>query len=66
MKNTFHSPAIHCNHCAMTIKIELGDLLGVKEVDVNVDEKNVLVTYESPATEDAIKSLLTEIGYPAE
>jgi copper chaperone len=66
MQSTFHCPKIHCNHCAMTIKVELGDLLGVKTVEVDVDAKNVFVTYDAPVTEEAIKKLLLEIGYPAE
>ena len=65
MNIKFHCPKIHCNHCAMTIKVELGDLIGVQAVEVDVDEKNVLVTYEAPVTEEALKNLLAEIGYPA-
>lgn len=65
MKKTFTAPAIHCHHCANTIKVELGDLVGVTNVDVDVDAKQVAVTYEQPATENSIKELLAEIGYPA-
>jgi copper chaperone len=66
MQSTFNVPSIHCNHCAQTIKVEMGDLLGVTAVDVNVTDKSVHVTYEDSLTEEAIKSLLAEIGYPAE
>jgi copper chaperone CopZ len=66
MKSNFSVPAIHCGHCAKTIQIELGDLVGVAEVDVNVEEKRVEVTYTEAVDESAIRSLLTEIGYPAE
>lgn len=66
MQSTFNVPSIHCNHCAHTIKVELGDLVGVTAIDVNVNDKNVQVSYDDSVTEEAIKNLLAEIGYPAE
>ena len=65
MQATFNVPAIHCNHCAHTIKLEVGELLGVKDVAVDVAEKSVSVDFDTPASEESIKSLLAEIGYPA-
>ena len=66
MQTNFHCPVIHCNHCAMTIKLELGDLAGVNNVDVNIDEKTVLVSCTEAVDEAAIRALLDEIGFPAE
>ncbi len=66
MKSEFNVPAIHCGHCAKTIQLELSDLVGVSAVDVNVEKKLVEVTYTEAVDESAIRSLLTEIGYPAE
>jgi len=64
---TFQVPNIHCNHCVMTIKRELGELEGVASVTGDAETKTVTVQWESPATWDNIKSLLTEINYsPAE
>jgi len=65
MQKTYHVPAIHCNHCAMTIKVELGDLDGISAVDVNVDNKQVAVTYDAPADDSTVRAILSEIGYPA-
>jgi copper chaperone len=65
MEKTYNVPAIHCNHCAMTIKVELRDLVGVRGVDVDVPNKQVAVTYDAPADDSTIRSLLGEIGYPA-
>jgi len=59
-------PSIHCNHCVHTIKMEVSDLDGVSEVDVNLDEKSVTVEYDVPAEETKIRDLLTEINYPPE
>jgi copper chaperone CopZ len=65
MQNTYHVPAIHCNHCAMTIKVELSDMVGISAVDVDVDNKQVAVIFDVPADDSAIRTLLGEIGYPA-
>ena len=65
-KLTLSIPAIHCNHCAHTIKMELSDIEGVNTVEVDVDKKELMVAFEGPANEQAIKDLLTEINYPSE
>jgi copper chaperone CopZ len=49
----------------MTIQRELGEIEGVVSATGDVDTKTVTVEWESPATWDAIKSLLDEINYPA-
>ncbi len=64
-KKTFSIPGIACNHCVNAIKTELNDLEGVSKVEGNVESKSVDVEWESPATEETIKSKLTEINYPA-
>lgn len=63
---TYHVPSIHCMHCAHTIKTELGDLEGIKQVDVSLEEKTVTIQYDAPATPEAIETLLKEINYPVE
>jgi copper chaperone len=62
---TFSIPNISCGHCVMTIKRELGELDGVASVDGDAAAKTVTVSWDAPATEDSIRSLLTEINYPA-
>jgi copper chaperone len=61
---TYSIPAIHCHHCTHTIEMELGELEGVKSVKADMDARKVQVSFEPPATEDSIKSLLAEINYP--
>jgi copper chaperone len=63
---TYTIPAIHCGHCTRTIEMEVGELQGVQTVKADEAAKKVLITFESPATEEKIKSLLAEINYPAE
>ena len=66
MKKEVTIPNIHCHHCEMTIKRELAEIDGVKNVEVDVDSKQVSVTWEDPATWQAILDTLSEIGYPPE
>jgi len=62
---TYTVPNISCMHCVHTIKTELQDLKGVQTVEADASSKLVKVTYEPPATEEAIEGLLEEINYPA-
>jgi copper chaperone CopZ len=52
-------------HCVHTIKTELSELEGVSSVDADKDSKQVVVTFNAPATDAKIKGLLKEINYPA-
>lgn len=61
---TYSIPNISCNHCTHTIKMEIGDLAGVQTVEASVENKQATITFDAPATEDTIKSLLAEINYP--
>ena len=59
-------PNISCMHCVHTIKMELSELDGVKNVDASAETKRAMVEYDDPATETLIISLLHEINYPPE
>jgi copper chaperone len=61
---TYSVPNISCGHCVHTIQTEVVELEGVKEVRANAETKNVVVTFDAPASEDQIKALLAEINYP--
>lgn len=63
---TYNVPKIHCGHCVHTIKMELSDLSGVQNVSADVNTKQVVVTYDAPASEEKIEALLAEINYPAQ
>ncbi len=61
---TYSVPAIHCMHCTHTIELEVGELEGVKSVKADMNTKDVVITFDVPASEDKIKALLAEIEYP--
>lgn len=63
---TYNVPAIHCSHCTHTIEMEVGELQGVQDVKADLNTKKVEITFETPASEEKIKALLTEIDYPVE
>jgi copper chaperone len=63
---TYNVPAIHCGHCTHTIEMEVGELKGVQTVKADLDTKKVEVTFDAPASEEQVKTLLAEIEYPVE
>ena len=63
---TYSIPAIHCGHCTHTIEMEVGDLQGVQSVKADQSTKKVQITFDAPASEEKIKTLLAEIDYPVE
>jgi copper chaperone CopZ len=46
--------------------MEVGELQGVQSVKVDEATKQVVISFDDPANEESIKSLLAEINYPAE
>lgn len=65
-KESYQIPAIHCGHCTHTIKMELEELEGVKNVAADLASKQIVVEFEAPATEEDIIDTLREINYPPE
>lgn len=63
---TYSVPAMHCGHCTHTVETEVGELEGVQAVKADLATKKVQVTFDAPASEEKIKTLLAEIDYPAE
>ena len=65
-RKTFQVPNIGCDGCVRTIKNEVSQIAGVKQVDGVVDTKTVTVEWDKPATWQQIESTLKEIEYPPE
>ncbi|HSF83656.1 MAG TPA: heavy-metal-associated domain-containing protein [Anaerolineales bacterium] len=61
---TFTIPNISCGHCVNTIQNEVSELEGVQSVMADQVARQATITFEPPATEEKIKSLLAEINYP--
>lgn len=62
---TFTVSRISCDHCVMTIERALKALGGVTSVSVDAAAKSVNVEWnEPPATWDAIRAAMEDVGYP--
>jgi copper chaperone CopZ len=61
---TYKIPNISCGHCIHTVQSEVSELAGVKSVVADIEKKEAVITFEPPASEEQIKSLLAEINYP--
>lgn len=61
---TYSVPAIHCAHCAMSIREEVSEVEGVEDVAVDLDTK--VVTVQGRALDDAaLRAAIVEAGYEA-
>ena len=61
---TYSVPAIHCAHCALSIREEVSEVAGVEDVAVDLDTK--LVTVSGRALDDAaLRAAIEEAGYEA-
>ncbi len=61
---TYSVPAIHCAHCAMSIREEVSEVEGVDEVDVDLDAKLVVVRGRR-LDDSALREAIAEAGYEA-
>ncbi|MGD8250876.1 MAG: heavy metal-associated domain-containing protein [Desulfobacterales bacterium] len=64
-EQTFSIPAISCSHCVNAIRSELAQMEGVTSVEGDAAGKRIVVKWDSPATESAIRAQLEEMNYPA-
>ena len=57
-------PAIHCAHCAASIKDEVASVAGVEAVDVDLEAKVVTIRGEA-LSDEALREAIGEAGYEA-
>jgi copper chaperone len=60
---TLSVPEIHCDHCKMSIEGAIAALAGVSAAVVDVPGATVSVTYEDPATIEAVVVAIEDQGY---
>ena len=61
---TYSVPAIHCAHCAMSIREEVSEVDGVEQVDVDLETKVVQVS-GTGVDDAAVRAAIVEAGYEA-
>ncbi|HEY2063586.1 heavy-metal-associated domain-containing protein [Amycolatopsis sp. NBC_01480] len=60
---TYTVEGMTCAHCVGAVREEVGELTGVREVDVDLESGRVKVTSEAPLAADAVAAAVTEAGY---
>jgi copper chaperone CopZ len=61
---TYSVPAIHCDHCAMSIREEVSEVEGVEEVGVDLESKVVTIR-GSELSDEHLRAAIREAGYEA-
>ena len=61
---TYSVPAIHCAHCAMSVREEVSEVEGVDDVNVDLDTKVVTVS-GNDLDDAALRAAIEEAGYQA-
>lgn len=61
---TYSVPAIHCNHCAMSIREEVSEVEGVDEIDVDLESKLVTIRGRE-LSDERLRAAIHGAGYEA-
>ena len=61
---TYRVDRLSCGSCRALVTEELAELPGVEAVEVDLDAKQVVVRGDG-VTDEAVRALLDEVGYPA-
>ena len=61
---TYSVPAIHCAHCATSIRDEVSEVEGVQDVDVDLESKNVTI-HGLELDDVALRAAIEGAGYDA-
>ncbi|GAC1540582.1 MAG: heavy metal-associated domain-containing protein [Herpetosiphon sp.] len=63
MTQLFSVPSVSCQHCVNSISKSVGDVPGVKHVNVDLATKQVTVATESPVPTETLLAAINEAGY---
>lgn len=62
-QTTYEVPAIHCAHCAASIREEVSEVAGVEAVEVDLETKRVSVS--GVFDDGSVRAAIVEAGYEA-
>ncbi len=63
---TVVTPDITCSGCAGSIKNALGKMAGIKQIEVDVSSKTVVIEHDADISRAQIEAKLDDIGFPVE
>ena len=61
---TYSVPAVHCDHCAMSIREGVSEVEGVETVDVDLEGKVVTIRGRG-LSDEKLRAAIREAGYEA-
>ena len=61
----FSVPGMTCGHCKQAVTTEVGKIVGVSSIDVDLDTKKVTVTSSEPLAWSDLVSAIDEAGFEA-
>lgn len=61
--STYTVTGMTCDHCASSVKEEIGEVPGVTGVDVELESGTVTVTGDGPLDDARIRDAVKEAGY---
>jgi copper chaperone len=61
---TYSVPAIHCDHCATSIRDEVSEVEGVEAIEVDLDAKVVTIRGRE-LSDERLRAAIEEAGYEA-
>ncbi|WP_129674008.1 heavy-metal-associated domain-containing protein [Candidatus Chloroploca sp. Khr17] len=59
----FHVPGISCQHCVRAVTDEVGKLVGVASITIDLPSKVVTVASENTLAAETIVAAIREAGY---
>jgi copper ion binding protein len=62
-ESTYTVQGMTCGHCVNAVTDEVGQIGGVRKVDVDLASGKVTVTSDQPVAEDDIREAVVEAGY---
>lgn len=62
---TFRVTGMTCGHCERSVREEVGDIAGVRSVDVDAESGTLVVTSDGPVEDALIVDAVGEAGYSA-
>ncbi|BCZ19392.1 Copper ion binding protein CopB [Helicobacter sp. NHP19-012] len=63
MKEVLKVEGMTCDHCVDKVEKFVGEIEGVEHIEVKLEQQEVAVTFNPPATLEDIKEAILDAGY---
>ncbi|MEL6809765.1 MAG: heavy-metal-associated domain-containing protein [Bacteroidota bacterium] len=64
MRTTWIIQNLKCGGCERTIIRKLGEIGGIKDVQIHPEDSSVTFSYHNPEQLDMVRDVLFKLGYP--